>query len=49
MIIEKIQLVNKPEFLEEKQAKLNQIALAKGTEPKIARIDEKEYLKIMDE
>lgn len=49
LIQEKIILVNKPEYMEEKQRILDQIADKDGTPRQKARLEKFEYLRIMTE
>ena len=49
LIREKLMCVHEPQYLEEKQNLLNQIAQDNGTKPKKAKIEEYEYLMIMNE
>ena len=49
LIRDKMLCVNQPEYLAEKQRLLNEIAEEDGTEPRKAKIDELEYLRIMSE
>lgn len=49
LIRDKMLCVNQPEYLAEKQRLLNEIAEEDGTEPRQAKIDDLEYLRIMSE
>lgn len=49
LIHEKFLCVHQPEYLQEKQHLLNQIALEQGTKPEKAKIDEFEFLRVMNE
>jgi hypothetical protein len=49
LIRDKLICVNQPEYIEEKQRLLEEIALETGENPRKAKVDEFEYLRIMSE
>jgi len=49
LVNDKMRIVNRPDYLEEKQEQMNKNAEITGTIPQIAQIEEYEFLRIMQE